>query len=88
MPTQITRTTSMETNKRVLLDQVYDRSSLSPEMQEMCAGHEIHSVEEIGGEPEAEEWEPGMLQLAIFLNNCISNSEHFVNHFKVWAEYS
>eukprot|EP00058_Branchiostoma_floridae_P025411 XP_002610901.1 hypothetical protein BRAFLDRAFT_126285 [Branchiostoma floridae] len=58
VPTKIVRKTSVETNKRVLLDQVYDRSSLSPEMQEMCAGHEIHSVEEIGDEPEVKEGEP------------------------------
>ncbi|CAH1240033.1 Hypp5920 [Branchiostoma lanceolatum] len=55
--TKIIRKTSAETNKRVLLDPVYDRSSLSPEMQKMCADYEIHGVEEIGEEPEVEEGE-------------------------------
>ncbi|XP_035672677.1 uncharacterized protein LOC118413416 [Branchiostoma floridae] len=55
VPTRIVRKTSEETNRRVLLDQVWDRSFLSPEMQKMCAGAEIHRVEEIGEDPEIEE---------------------------------
>ncbi|XP_078588924.1 uncharacterized protein LOC144869451 [Branchiostoma floridae x Branchiostoma japonicum] len=55
VPTRIIRKTSEETNRRVLLDQVWDRSFLNPEMQKMCAGAEIHRVEEIGEEPVIEE---------------------------------
>lgn len=58
-PTKIVRTTSEETNRRVLLDPVYDRSSLSAEMQKMCRDYEIHRVEEIGEEPEIEEAKSG-----------------------------
>ncbi|XP_078696553.1 uncharacterized protein LOC144924830 isoform X1 [Branchiostoma floridae x Branchiostoma belcheri] len=57
VPTKIVRKTSEETNRRVLLDPVYDRSGLSEEMQKMCRDYEIHRVEEIGEEPEIEEGE-------------------------------
>ncbi|XP_019637272.1 PREDICTED: neuroendocrine convertase 1-like [Branchiostoma belcheri] len=57
VPTKIVRKTSEETNRRVLLDPVYDRTGLSEEMQKMCRDYEIHRVEEIGEEPEIEEGE-------------------------------
>ncbi|XP_078577213.1 uncharacterized protein LOC144862531 [Branchiostoma floridae x Branchiostoma japonicum] len=77
VPTRIVRKTSEETNRRVLLDQVWDRSFLNPEMQKMCAGAEIHRVEEIGGEPvieegqsESDDGETGASRVRRLVINC------------------
>ncbi|XP_078615855.1 uncharacterized protein LOC144884420 [Branchiostoma floridae x Branchiostoma japonicum] len=52
--TRITSTRSLETFNIVVRDQLYDRSSLGPEMQEMCAKFEIHTLEAIGEDVEIE----------------------------------
>eukprot|EP00058_Branchiostoma_floridae_P013519 XP_002599007.1 hypothetical protein BRAFLDRAFT_122463 [Branchiostoma floridae] len=50
--TRITSTKSVETFDIVMRDQLHDRSSLGPEMQEMCAKFEIHTLEAIGEDVE------------------------------------
>ncbi|CAH1266909.1 Hypp3630 [Branchiostoma lanceolatum] len=55
VPTTIVRTTSVETTQRVLMEQMYDRSSLSPQMRKMCEDFEIHRMEAIGEDVEIEE---------------------------------
>ncbi|XP_078616245.1 uncharacterized protein LOC144884665 [Branchiostoma floridae x Branchiostoma japonicum] len=52
--TRITSTRSVETVDIVVRDQLHDRSSLGPEMQEMCAKFEIHTLEAIGEDVEIE----------------------------------